>query len=87
MEPFIVPVVVVPTALLFVLLIGPYRQPLTRWLNRKADGGEGGVLHDIVAEQAERLAETERRLLDLEERLDFTERLLSSGKPGASSNP
>ena len=79
-SPFIIPVVVVPSVLTFILLVGPFRRPLIRWLTRKAEGGEGGLLHEDVAEQAERLAEAERRIGELEERLDFTERLLTSGK-------
>lgn len=76
---WLIPVIVVPTTLAFILLVGPFRQPLTRWINRKADGPDGGVLREDVAEQAERLAEMERRVLELEDRLDFTERLLASG--------
>ncbi len=40
----LIPIVVVPTVFAFILLIGPFRQPLTRWINRKADGGEGGMM-------------------------------------------
>ncbi|MEK6597180.1 MAG: hypothetical protein AABY91_02525 [Gemmatimonadota bacterium] len=77
----LIPIVVVPTVFAFILLIGPFRQPLTRWINRKADGGEGGMmLREELAEQSERLMETERRVMELEERLDFAERLLSSGR-------
>ncbi|HEX9754071.1 MAG TPA: hypothetical protein VGA42_00100 [Gemmatimonadales bacterium] len=79
-SPFIVPVVVVPSILMFILLVGPFRRPLIRSMTRKAEGAEGGLLHEDVAEQAERLAEAERRIGELEERLDFTERLLTSGK-------
>jgi hypothetical protein len=77
---FLIPIIVVPSALLFILAIGPFRMPLTRWLNRRADGGDSPELREELADQAERLAETEHRLLELEERLDFTERLLSTGK-------
>lgn len=77
---FLIPIVVVPTVFGFILAVGPFRVPLTRWLNRKADGGEGPELREDLAEQADRLADTEQRLLELEERLDFTERLLSRGK-------
>lgn len=78
---FLVPIIVVPTVLAFILVIGPFRLPLMRWINRKADGGEGGaMIREDLAEQADRLAETERRVLELEERLDFAERLLASGR-------
>lgn len=79
MSPFIVPIVVVPAVLFFILLIGPFRRPLQHWMHRKAEGPDSGALRDDVAEQAERLAEAERRIMELEERVDFTERLLASG--------
>ena len=85
---FLVPIIVVPTVFAFVLLIGPFRIPLTRWINRKADGGEGGMMvREDLAEQSERLTETERRVLELEERLAFAERLLASGKPKPPTQP
>lgn len=85
---FLVPIIVVPTVFAFVLLIGPFRIPLTRWINRKADGGEAGTMvREDLAEQSERLTETERRVLELEERLDFAERLLASGKPKPPTQP
>lgn len=79
-SPFMVPIVVVPTVLAFILLIGPFRRPISTWLTRKAAGGEGGALREELHEQAERLVEAERRILELEERVDFTERLLASGE-------
>lgn len=76
----LIPIIVVPTVLLFVMLVGPFRVPVTRWLERRA-GGEGDpALRDELLEQGERLVETERRLMELEERLDFTERLLTKGQ-------
>jgi hypothetical protein len=88
---FLIPIVVVPTVFGFILAIGPFRKPLTRWLHRKADGDDGPGLHAEMAEQAERLADTERRMAELEERLDFAERLLSRGRaespPRSTSSP
>ena len=81
---FLVPIVVVPTALLFVLAIGPFRKPLANWLNRKADGGASTELREEILEQRERLEEAEGRIVELEERLDFTERLLTRGKETGS---
>lgn len=86
-DPFIIPVVVVPAVLGFILLIGPYRHPISRWLTRKAEGGEGGLLHDDLAEQAERLADAEHRIAELEERLDFAERLLTRGRDDSPQEP
>lgn len=82
----LIPIIVVPSALLFVMLVGPFRVPVSRWLERRA-AGEGGdpALRDELLEQGERLAETERRLMELEERLDFTERLLTKGQPSDRS--
>jgi len=86
-SPFIIPVVVVPSILMFILLIGPFRQPLSRALTRKAEGGEGDLLREDLAEQAERLAEAEHRLGELEERLDFAERLLTRGEGPSPQGP
>lgn len=82
---FLVPIVVVPTALLFVLVIGPFRRPLTNWLNRKAGGEASAELRDELLEQRERLEDAEGRIVELEERLDFTERLLTQGKDASST--
>lgn len=70
--------VAVPSALGFILAIGPFRQALTQRLaGRPRDtGAESGWEH-ALAEQGDRLAAAERRVEQLEERLDFAERLLS----------
>ena len=78
---FLVPIVVIPTIFVFILAVGPFRKPLQHWLHRKAEGAEGGLPREDLAEHAERLAEAERRIIELEERLDFAERLLSRGGP------
>lgn len=54
-----------------------------RWARRKLDGpsapdpAEIGDLHERLA----RLEEAEHRLAELEERLDFTERVLADARP------
>ena len=76
---FLVPIVVVPTVLGFILAIGPFRKALTRRL----EGGPRDPTVDVEAlerallEQGDRVSMAERRVEQLEERLDFAERLLS----------
>ena len=53
-----------------------------KWLRRKLEPPklpEGEVL-DQIAERLARLEETEHRLAEVEERLDFTERMLAEGR-------
>ena len=75
---FLIPIVVVPTVLTFIAVMGPFRRSIIRWLESKGDGG--AALHQDLLDQQERLAEAERRIVDLEERVDFAERLLTSGR-------
>lgn len=59
-----------------------FRGPLGRAIAKRIEGGgRGGLLEARVAELEQRLAEVEQerhRVAELEERLDFTERLLAS---------
>lgn len=75
---FLIPIVVVPTVLTFIAVMGPFRKPITRWLESR--GGGGAELQQDLLDQHERLTEAERRIAELEERVDFAERLLTSGK-------
>ena len=57
-----------------------------RWAQRKLEPPklpEGEVL-DQIAERLARLEETEHRLAEVEERLDFTERMLADGRAPAA---
>jgi hypothetical protein len=65
-----------------------FRGPLGKALARRIDGtaGQGGELTQQVADLEHRLAELEQdraRVAELEERLDFAERLLSQGSRDA----
>lgn len=75
---YLVPIVVVPSLLAFILAIGPFRKALAQRLSGTgAASAEVEALGESLAEQGHRLAAAERRVEQLEERLDFTERLLS----------
>ncbi len=56
------------------LLLGP----MGKAISRRIGGREPSVADP---EAAERIAELEHRLVDLEERLDFAERMLSQERP------
>lgn len=66
-----------------LVLRGPVGQALGRWIDR---WGRRGVLDDErVADVEARMAELEAahgRTLELEERLEFAERLLAQGRAG-----
>lgn len=76
-EVFLITLTMVGGALLGWKLLGPLVHALARRLERRA-GGESG-LSETVSELQGRVGELEQqqaRILELEERLDFTERLL-----------
>lgn len=82
-----VPIVIVPSVLAFVLAIGPFRKALAERLAGK--GRSVDALEQALLEQSDRLTLAEHRVEQLEERLDFAERLLSQqsdrarlGEPG-----
>jgi len=88
---FLVPIVVVPTILGFILAIGPFRKALARRLEGgpRDASAEVEALEQALMEQGDRLSMAEHRVEQLEERLDFAERLLSQhsdrarlGEPG-----
>jgi len=88
---FLVPIVVVPSVLGFILAIGPFRRALAHRLARGSGdpGAEVEALEQALLEQGDRLSVAEQRVEQLEERLDFAERLLSQqsdrarlGEPG-----
>jgi len=76
---FLVPIVVIPSVLGFILAIGPFRQALAKRLEggSRHAGPEVEALERAFLEQADRLSVAEHRVEQLEERLDFAERLLS----------
>lgn len=76
---FLIPIVVIPTILGFILAIGPFRKALARRLEGGSPdtSAEVEALERALLEQAHRLSVAEQRVEQLEERLDFTERLLS----------
>ncbi|HET7043136.1 MAG TPA: hypothetical protein VFI13_14045 [Gemmatimonadales bacterium] len=53
-----------------------------RWAHRKLDGPRAPDAEtlDGLADRLARLEETEHRLAEVEERLDFTERMLAEGR-------
>jgi hypothetical protein len=80
----VIVIVVITVALMFVLL------PLARAYARRLESKGGDpALRDELMELRERIAELEAqqgRVLELEERLEFAERLLSRPEPGLPSS-
>jgi hypothetical protein len=60
-----------------------------RWAQRKMDAPKLAEGHDLeeLRERVARLEECELRLAELEERLDFTERMLAQAKPEGALPP
>lgn len=60
-----------------------------RWAQRRMDAPKLGEGHEIdeLRERVARLEECELRLAELEERLDFTERMLAQAKPEGALPP
>lgn len=60
-----------------------------RWARRKLEPGKlpEGLELDRIQERLARLEECEIRLAEVEERLDFTERLLAQSRPEALLPP
>jgi hypothetical protein len=64
---------------------GPIGQAIARRLHGKA--GPDPELLDEVSQLRDQVAGLEQRLIENEERLDFAERLLSSGTPAGRDAP
>ncbi len=60
-----------------------------RWAQRKMDAPKLAEGHDLeeLRERVARLEECELRLAEMEERLDFTERMLAQAKPEGALPP
>jgi len=62
---------------------GPLGHAIARWLDSRGGRSSGGNIRVAVERLENRLAElegVEHRLLEVEERLDFTERMLAAGR-------
>jgi hypothetical protein len=61
-----------------LFLVGIYKL-LVRWMDRNKSGDTGGLAEEVarLREEVEVFREVNQRVLELEERVDFTERLLA----------
>lgn len=61
-----------------LFMVGVYKL-VVRWLDRSRGGDASGLAEEVaqLREEVEALREVNGRVLELEERVDFTERLLS----------
>ena len=75
--PLLIGVVTVFAILVGAIILYPLVRALAKRLEGKAGGGEDARLVEA------RVAELEHRLADVEERLDFSERMLSQREPVA----
>lgn len=76
------PAVVIAVVTIFAILAGAIiLYPLVRALARRLEGKAGGGEDSRLVEA--RVAELEHRLADVEERLDFSERMLAQREPVA----
>lgn len=78
-------VVLIPIAGMGVgalFMVGVYKL-LVRWMDRSKTGDAGGLTEEVVRlrEEMEALREVNQRVLELEERLDFAERMLARANP------
>lgn len=87
---------IVPLAgMLTGIILGlPFVRTLTRVIEQKALGQAGSAEIDALRAEVQELREAvdatgdlHERLVDLEERADFTERLLTQGRPRVQSPP
>ncbi len=88
----VAPLLVAVVLFLTVGAVLIFRGPLGKAIARRIEGtaGEGSALTQQVADLEHRLAELEQeriRMGELEERLDFAERLLSQGQREADRIP
>jgi len=61
-----------------LFLVGIYKL-LVRWMDRNKSGDTGGLAEEVarLREEVEVFREVNQRVLELEERVDFTERMLA----------
>ena len=64
-----------------LFLVGVYKL-VVRWIDRSRVGDASGVAEEVarLREEVEVLSEVNRRVLELEERVDFAERVLTQAK-------
>ena len=79
---------VITSGLFFWCVVQVARSEVGQALARRIHGRQGGMDPEILAELGavrDHLQELERQLTETQERLDFTERLLSRGSSGTTS--
>ncbi|MBI2615543.1 MAG: hypothetical protein HYW52_07720 [Gemmatimonadetes bacterium] len=64
-----------------LFLVGAYKL-VGRWLDRGRGGAASGLAEEVarLREEVEALSEVNRRVLELEERVDFAERVLAQAQ-------
>ena len=82
-EDFAIPAMVVGAILSAIALRGPVGKALAHWI----DGSARGEVGQLPEENAAEIEDMRIRLVELEERLDFAERLLTRGRDSAPVSP
>lgn len=75
-EDFAIPAMIAGAIVSAIALRGPVGKALARWI----DGSARGEVGQLPEENAAEIDDLRVRLVELEERLDFTERMLTRGK-------
>ncbi len=79
-EDFAVPAMIAAAIAATITLRGPVGKALARWIDGSARGGAGQLPEENAAE----IEDMRARLVELEERVDFAERLLARGRDSAA---